>query len=187
MKKLLRRTVTAVLIIALSLGIGLGYDRICDYIDRRLYPRDYREYVERYSALYGVPDHIIYAVIKVESDFESNAVSSAGAVGLMQMLPDTFLWLCSRQGETLDEGMLYDPETSIRYGTYYLSYLYSEFGMWESVFAAYNAGPNRVKEWAADTRYADENGALTNIPFAETRAYTKKVQDAAQLYQKLYP
>ena len=186
MKNVLRRTIAAILIIALSIGIGYTYDRIRDRIDRRLYPRDYQVYVERYSALYGVPDTIIYAVIKVESNFESNAVSPAGAVGLMQLMPDTFAWLCERQDETLDPGMLYDPETNIRYGVYYLSYLYSQFGLWNSVFAAYNAGPGRVREWAADTRYADENGALTAIPFEETRAYTQKVEEAAALYEKLY-
>lgn len=186
MKTAVRRTVAAIFIIALSIGIGFAYDRIRDRIDRQLYPRDYQTYVERYSAMYGVPEHIIYAVIKIESNFESNAVSSAGAVGLMQLMPDTFAWLCERQDEALDPGMLYDPETNIRYGVYYLSYLYNEFGLWNSVFAAYNAGPTRVRTWAADTRYADENGALAAIPFDETRAYVGKVEEAVELYQKLY-
>lgn len=186
MKNALRRTVAAILIIALSIGIGFAYDRIRDRIDRRLYPRDYAEYVGRYSAMYGVPEQIIYAVIKVESNFESNAVSHAGAVGLMQLMPDTFAWLCERQNESLDPGLLYDPETNIRYGVYYLSYLYHEFGLWNSVYAAYNAGPTRVRDWSADTRYADENGALANIPFEETRAYVARVEEAVELYRKLY-
>lgn len=186
MKAVLRRSIAAILIIALSIGIGYAYDHIRDRIDRRLYPLGYSEYVERYSALYGVPVHIIYAVIKVESNFQSNAVSSAGAIGLMQLMPETFTWLCTLQKETLDEGMLYDPETNIRYGVYYLSYLYREFGLWESVYAAYNAGPTNVKSWSTDTRYADANGALTEIPYPETRAYVKKVGEAVALYEKLY-
>lgn len=186
MRAVLRRSLAAILIIALSIGIGYAYDNIRDRIDRYLYPLEYSEYVERYSTFYGVPVHIIYGIIKVESDFQSNAVSSAGAVGLMQITPDTFDWLCTLQKETLDEGMLYDPETNIRYGVYYLSYLYREFGLWDSVYAAYNAGPTRVKEWSADPRYADANGVLIEIPYPETKAYTKKVNDAAKLYQKLY-
>lgn len=61
-----------------------------------------------------------------------------------------------------------------------------KFGLWNSVYAAYNAGPNRVREWTTDTRYADENGALTDIPYEETRTYTRKVEEAAALYLKLY-
>lgn len=186
MRDSIRRTVVAILIIALSIGIGFAYDRIRDAIDHRLYPRDYAEYVERYSALYGVPEDIIYAVIKVESNFASNAVSSAGAVGLMQLMPDTFTWLAELQGEVLDPGLLYDPETNIRFGVYYLSYLYREFGLWNSVYAAYNAGPTRVRDWSTDTRYADENGALASIPFEETRNYVAKVEAAAELYRSLY-
>ncbi|MBQ2767506.1 MAG: lytic transglycosylase domain-containing protein [Clostridia bacterium] len=186
MRSVLKRTLVTILILALSIGIGYAYDRIRDQIDRRLYPRDYSEYVERYSAMYGVPEHIVYAVIKVESKFQSNAVSSAGAVGLMQITPDTFDWLMLRLREDLDTGMLYDPETNIRYGVYYLSYLYQEFGLWPSVFAAYNAGPNRVKAWREDPAYADPNGVLIDIPIPETKAYTKKVEEAAQVYQNLY-
>ncbi len=187
MKNALRRAFAVLLILSLSIGIGYAYDRVRDIIDRRIYPREYREYVERYSSEFGIPEAIIYAVIKTESNFESNAVSDAGAVGLMQMMPETFLWLGERRGEVLDDGLLYDPETNIRYGVYYLSYLYNEFGLWSSVFAAYNAGPTRVREWSTDTRYADENGALIDIPFEETRNYVKKVEETADLYGKLYP
>ena len=186
MKNSIRRTVAAILIIALSIGIGFAYDRIRGAIDRHLYPKDYAEYVERYSALYGVPEDIIYAVIKVESNFASNAVSHAGAIGLMQLLPETFTWLAELQGESLDPGLLYDPETNIRFGVYYLSYLFREFGLWNSVYAAYNAGPTRVREWSTDTRYADENGALDDIPFAETRNYVARVEEAVELYRSLY-
>ncbi|MEE0968776.1 MAG: lytic transglycosylase domain-containing protein, partial [Clostridia bacterium] len=146
----------------------------------------YSEYVEKYSELYGVPKEIIYATIKTESDFVSSAVSGAGAIGLMQIMPDTFTWLCEKNGEKLEAGMLYDPETNIRYGSYYLSYLYSEFGLWETVYAAYNCGPGRVKEWQADTDYADSNGVLIKIPFKETKDYVKKLTKATDIYKRLY-
>lgn len=186
MKNAFRRTFVTILIIALSIGIGIGYDRLRDYIDRKLYPRDYSEFVTRYAAEYGVPESIVYAVIKVESDFESNALSHAGAVGLMQLMPDTFVWLSEKLGDGYDAGMLYDPETNIRYGVYYLSSLYREFALWNSVYAAYNAGPTRVREWSADPRYADENGALVSIPFEETRNYVARVEEAVELYETLY-
>ena len=180
------RLALIVVLALLLLGTAL-YFLLGPKIDRALYPREYQTYVERYAKQYDVPANLIYAVIRTESDFDSEAVSSVGAVGLMQMMPSTFRWLSDDMlGEHLEDGMLYDPETNIRYGVYCLSYLYNEFGLWHTVYAAYNAGPNRVRDWTADSRYADENGALTSIPFEETRAYAAKVEEAAALYQKLY-
>ena len=186
MKKALSRSIAIIIIISISIIAGFVIDDICDAIDRKTHPRTYSEYVEKYSALYGVPQAVIYATIRTESEFVSNAVSSAGAVGLMQIMPDTFRWLCEKTGEALEDGMLYDPETNIRYGTYYLSYLYSEFGLWETVYAAYNCGPGRVKEWQSIEEYADTNGVLINIPFEETSEYVKKVSKAVGIYDKLY-
>lgn len=187
MKKAFIRTVILLTIIGLSIGIGFGIDGLCDLIDRKTHPLKYMDYVEKYSREYSVPQSVILAVMKCESDFESNAVSKAGAVGLMQMMPDTFVWLSrDKLGENHEAGMLYDPETNIKYGTYYLSYLYLEFGRWETVYAAYNCGPNKVKEWQADTEYADENGFLKKIPIKETKNYVSKVEKAEALYKKLY-
>lgn len=186
MKKALSRSLAIIAIIIVSISAGIIIDKICDSIDRRTHPRTYAEYVQKYSEMYGVPEEVIFATIRTESNFVSNAVSSAGAVGLMQLMPDTFLWLCEKNGEELDAGMLYDPETNIRYGTYYLAYLYSEFGLWETVYAAYNCGPGRVKEWQTSEDYADENGVLINIPFKETAGYVKKVSKAVAIYEKLY-
>ncbi|MBQ8208247.1 MAG: lytic transglycosylase domain-containing protein [Clostridia bacterium] len=186
MKNALSRSLAIIVIIVISIIAGFVIDDICDSIDRKTHPRTYSEYVEKYSEMYGVPEEVIYATIRTESDFVSNAVSSAGAIGLMQIMPDTFKWLCEKNGESLEEGMLYDPETNIRYGTYYLSYLYSEFGLWETVYAAYNCGPGRVKEWQTSEEYADENGILIDIPFRETSDYVKKVSKAVTVYEKLY-
>ena len=186
MRTAIKRTVVTLLIIALSIGIGYAYDFLRDKIDRHLYPRDYREYVERYSAMYGVPEHIVYAVIKVESKFVSNAVSHAGAVGLMQITPDTFDWLMLRQKEEMDTGMLYDPETNIKYGTYLLSRYYDRYGDWKLVFAAYNGGPGNLDKWLEDPEYADGEGGLKKIPFRETRNYVRKVTDAWDTYERLY-
>lgn len=186
MKKAILRSIALILIIGISIAAGFIIDGICDAIDRKTHPRTYSEYVEKYSAIYDVPEAVIYATIRTESDFVSNAVSKVGAIGLMQMMPDTFKWLCEKKGESLEEGMLYDPETNIRYGTFYLSYLYSEFGLWETVYAAYNCGPGRVKEWQQNEEYADENGVLIRIPFKETSNYVKKVSKAVDIYEKLY-
>lgn len=185
-KKALMRSLVIITIIILSVLCGLLYQLIFDKYERSAYPRDYREYVEKYSAEYGVPEHLIYSVIKVESDFESGAVSEKGAVGLMQITPDTFNWLTTLTKENLSSGMLYDPETNIKYGTYYLSYLYLKYSSWDTVYAAYNAGEGNVNDWLGEA--VDDDGAkkLTDIPFEETREYVKKVNKAAEIYNRLY-
>lgn len=182
------RSLTVLLIIALSISVGYAYDYICNIVDTRNYPQpvEYSQYIEKYANEYGVPEHIVYATIKIESNFKSDAVSSAGAVGLMQITPDTFEWLKMRLKESYEPGMLYDPETNIKYGTYFLSYLYSEFGLWETVWAAYNAGVARVRDWLENEEYADENGVLKNIPYKETREYTIKTEKASKIYERLY-
>jgi soluble lytic murein transglycosylase-like protein len=106
----------------------------------------------------------------------------------MQLMPDTFTWLTNdKLRDRLAQGMLYDPETSIKYGAYYLSFLYSQYNNWDTVLAAYNAGPGNVDSWLADERYDnDQDGVLDKIPFKETNNYVKKVNRALQAYDELY-
>ena len=130
---------------------------------------------------------MIYAVIKTESGFDSSAVSSKGAIGLMQMTPLTFNWLTNEKlDEGLDEGMLYDPETNIRYGVYYLSSLYRKYKNWDTAIAAYNAGPGNVDEWLEIEEYSSNGITLKKIPFKETRNHIKKVNRSLDYYDKLY-
>lgn len=186
MKKVLKTVFLPVAIIALSIGIGFLYDHIWQRIDLKTYPKDFAEYVEAYSKEYGIPEYVVYSTIKVESNFQTAALSKKGAVGLMQITPDTFEWLQLLKGEKLEDGMLYDPNTNIKYGAYLLSYLFNEFGDWETAHAAYNAGLSRVRGWLADERYGGEDGKLKEIPFEETREYVKKISDAESAYKKLY-
>ena len=176
MKKALLHSLVVLLIIALSLACGWAYTAICDRIDRENYPCRYEEFVLKYSAEFGVPPHILYSVIRTESGFSSNAVSSAGAVGLKMKL-----------GEDGTAALLYDPETNIRYGTFYLSYLKTRYGFWDTAFAAYNAGFGNVDRWLEDPEYTDQNGILIKIPFAETSAYIKKINKTIEIYDRLYP
>lgn len=185
-KKALVRSAVIISILLLSVLTGFLFQFIWDKVDRANYPRDYSEYVEQYAGQYGVPEAVVYAVIKTESSFSSGAVSDVGAVGLMQIMPDTFNWLMTMTKESLEAGMLYDPATNIKYGTYYLSYLYLRYGSWDEVFAAYNAGHGKVDEWLEDGQYTGKDGKLVQIPFDETRNYVKKVNHAIGVYKRLY-
>ena len=175
------------LIAVLAVGLGFLADFLITCLEKSAYPQEYAEYVEVYAERYGVPEELVFAVIRTESDFDSGAVSGVGAVGLMQIMPSTFEWLTDEiLFDHLESGMLYDPETNVRYGTYYLSYLYDRYGDWDLALAAYNGGLGNVDKWLADERYADGEGSLKRIPFKETRQFVKRVNRARAKYEKLY-
>lgn len=160
-----------------------------DPLQKQLYPRHYTEYVTRYAEKYDVPANLIYAVIDTESGFRADAISPVGAVGLMQLMPVTFEWLTEYQlRENLLARNISDPETNVRYGVFYLRWLYDRYGHWEEACAAYNAGHGKVDKWLLDGELTDKDGRLLldRIPVGETRAYVKKVENAYNAYARLY-
>ena len=184
------RIVAVFLILCISIGGGILINELWNTIDKKLHPTDYSEMVAAASEEFDIPQYIIYATIKVESNFDPNAVSSVGAIGLMQMMPSTFEWLTGEEhlNENLSTKMLDDPEVSIRYGTYYLSYLYKKFDYnWDNTFAAYNGGEGNVAKWLKSPEYSDLKGNLTSIPYKETANYVKKINKELNTYKALYP
>ena len=185
----LKRFIAILLIACISVGLGVLINEVWNALDRQIYPLSYDEIISSCSEEFDVPKYIIYATIKVESDFNPKAISSAGALGLMQMMPSTFEWLTgdAHLGDHFSTKKLDDPRVSIRYGTYYLSYLYKKFDYnWDTAFAAYNAGEGNVAEWLENPKYSDKNGNLTDIPFKETKNYVKKMHNAIETYSELY-
>lgn len=176
-------------IVAAAILFGVLYDVIVGETEKRTYPRMYSAFVEKYCADYGVPETIVYAVIKAESNFDKTAVSSADtpALGLMQLTEETYEWVSSYLlKETPSAFDIYDPATNIRNGTRYLAYLYGRFDNWDTVFAAYNAGPGNVSKWLEDSECSDDGVTLKYIPFKETRNYVKKVNKFRDTYERLY-
>ena len=181
------RAAVIALLAVLAIGLGFLADFAITCFEKRAYPQKYADYVETYAQQYGVPESLVYAVIHTESGFDSGAVSPVGAVGLMQLMPDTFEWLTDEiLFDHLESGMLYDPETNIKYGTYLLSRLYDRYGDWDLTLAAYNGGVGNVDKWLEDPAYSDGEGGLKKIPFKETRNFVKKVSDAKKTYERLY-
>ncbi|MDL2287684.1 lytic transglycosylase domain-containing protein [Eubacteriales bacterium OttesenSCG-928-G02] len=145
------------------------------------YPLLYNEEIKILSEEFNVPQEIIFSVIRAESSFRSDAVSSAGAVGLMQLMPKTFNEIAQRLKEEI--GDINDPYTNIRYGTFYLAYLHRIYEEWDTVFAAYNAGMGRVNGWLSDSRYSDDAKTLHTIPIKETENYVIKVKTGVNKYK----
>ena len=153
-----------------------------------LYPYPYQEEVRQFSEEYHVDSDLVVAVIKTESNFKQEAKSHRGAVGLMQIMPDTGKWIAKRLGdEEFSVAKLREPETNIRYGIWYLSELQQEFEHNPIlVLAAYNAGRGNVKEWMKRNRWDMNFHDIDEIPFGETREYVRRVLKNQEKYQELY-
>ena len=119
-------------------------------------------------------------MIYAESRFDPTAVSQQGAVGLMQVLPETAAQIARETGGVaFVPADLEDPRVNIRYGTYYLRTVLDQFhGDRIAAIAAYNAGAGAVGEWEAAARAAGHPLRISDIPYAETRAYVRSVLEA---------
>ena len=138
------------------------------------------------AAEFDLSPALILAIIETESDFRPDASSRAGALGLMQLMPDTFSFVWSELLlSPVDDTAIFEPAANIRCGCCYFSYLQERFGNTETALAAYNAGEGRVAEWLKDPALS-QNGRLKSIPFAETRAYLQKVLAAKKRYEEKY-
>lgn len=147
----------------------------------------YKNSIDKYCKDYNVDKYLVYAMIKQESNFNNEAVSSAKARGLMQITEDTFNWLkpmLEENSTTFDD--LFDPDTNIRYGVFFLSILQKNFSEQNTVVAAYNAGMNITKEWLQDSNYSNDGSTLHTIPYKETANYVIVVDSNYKKYLNLY-
>ena len=181
-KNIFKKFLSAFLV--LSVLFGLLYFAVLKITDT-LYPLKYKEIVERHTAEYELSQSFVFAVIKCESGFDERAVSSVGARGLMQIMPETFLWLCEKQGETYTEDDLFDPEVNIKYGTMYYGMMLKRFENLETAVAAYHAGTTNVKKWLSDERYSLDGKTLYDMPFPQTKAYVERVLKTKSIYEKI--
>ena len=177
---LLRLVVAAVIAFALVGGWTI--------VERTwLYPYDYRSYIETSAAQQRADPFLVAAVIKHESKFQSTARSDGGAVGLMQLMPQTAAWIAGQLGEPFTEDYLYDPALNIRYGVWYLAELEREFGGNDILaLAAYNAGRGNVREWMERWHWTDQFDEIEAIPYPETRLYVRRVLEDREQYKRLY-
>ena len=165
----------------------LGYH--LDSVQRKMfYPYPYQEIVEKYAIKYRVDSSLCASVINRESKFKIDAESHRGALGLMQLMPETAKWIAEQINEkdfTLEK--LQDPETNIRFGVWYLSSLQHEFKYNEVLMlAAYNAGRGNVHEWMDEYGWDYEFDDPKQIPFDETKKYVADVILGKTKYRKLY-
>lgn len=181
--------VLLVLLAATCIGIFLGARSIRHYFLELSHPIHYSTIVESYAAERGIDPYLVYAVIKTESGFQPNAVSSVGARGLMQLMQDAFDWTKFRMGDGSETSYdnMFDPDTNVKFGTYMLKLLLEEYdGNVGTAIAAYHAGRGQVNGWLKDTQYSDDGVTLKSIPIKDTAHYVDKVTRAWESYRELY-
>jgi soluble lytic murein transglycosylase len=146
--------------------------------ERLWYPLRYEQIVRGHADNYSLDPALLAAVIYQESKFKADARSTSGAIGLMQLLPDTAKGIALHTGGSafrVDD--LYDPEINVRYGAWYLRHLLRKYRDERSALAAYNAGQDNVDRWR-------RNGQ--EIQFSETRAYVDRVEQLKEIYRNAY-
>ena len=146
--------------------------------ERLWYPLEYKEIVRGHARNYNLDPALLAAVIYQESKFKPDAQSSSGAVGLMQLLPDTAKGIALHTGGSqFRVEDLYNPEINVRYGAWYLRHLLRKYGDERLALAAYNAGQNNVDRWKRDG---------LAIQFPETREYVDRVEELKGIYRRSY-
>lgn len=176
MKRLLSMTV----LVAVLAGAFLYVNEASPpWYERLRYPLQYEAIVRGHAAHYDLDAAFLAAVIYTESKFDASARSDSGAVGLMQLTPETARGIALRTGgRAFTVSDLDDPEINVRYGAWYLRHLFQKYHEERLVLAAYNAGQGNVDRWLA------QGG---EIGFPETRAYVGRVERLQQIYRDAYP
>jgi len=149
-------------------------------VDR--FPMGFEPHVMRASKQTGLEPAFVWSVIRQESAFNHQAVSRAGARGLMQLMPRTARGVAKRH--KLRNGDLFSPEVNIHLGTLYLSEMTKRFGGNPALAAAaYNAGSRRVKGWLKRTPFHEAEAWIEAIPFNQTRRYVQQVMAFISVYE----
>lgn len=182
MKK--KRRAAALLLILFGVFLLLN----TTFVGKLMYPVDYQEEVEQAARKHGVDPILILAIVKTESNFDKERVSHKGAVGLMQLMPDTADWIISQSGyDSMAREYLDHPQVNIDLGTWYVAFLLDTFqGDQVKAVAAYNAGPGIVAKWLKEGRWQGTRDSIDGIPYGETRHFVQRVLYFYERYDRLY-
>ena len=177
--KILRRLLVP---LALAAVLGVAFLVVDEtqpaWWERLWYPLRYEAIVRGHARNYHLDPYLLAAVIYAESKFDAGAKSKSGAIGLMQLLPDTAKGIALHTGGTHFRVQdLYDPEINVRYGAWYLRHLIGKYRDERTALAAYNAGQDNVDQWRR---------AGQGIQFSETRAYVERVEQLKRIYRRAY-
>ncbi len=183
-----KRSAVIITTIFLLIFAVVGYFVLSGYIEKQIYMLKHENIIEQMSSKYELDPYLVCAVIYSESKFDDDVVSSAGAVGLMQIMPATGEWIANKAGiSEYSKSALTDPKMNIQLGCWYLNYLEKKFdGNTDLMVAAYNAGPQKVTTWLNDSTLSSDGKTLSSIPYKETENYVKRINSAYEKYKRIY-
>lgn len=183
----IKRIIIAISILIIVLVLLFSVIRVQDIIIKKIYPQKYENYVLKYANEYEVDSMLIYAIIKVESNFNPNIRSTSNAIGLMQVMEETAKETAEKIGIEYKDGCLYDPETNIQLGVKYYSELLEEYdnNYWLALMA-YNAGTGNLKKWIDEGIIKPDGSNIEDIPYKETNNYVRKIIRDYNIYKDLY-
>lgn len=156
-------------------------------VARFAYPLKHGSLIAENSRRYNIDPYLVTAIIYVESGFEEESLSGAGAVGLMQIMPETAMWVSKKTGKPVEIGSLKQPDDNIALGTWYYSWLYKKYESEVLALAAYNGGEKNIDRWRSEAGNMPDKEFIRVIPFKETKDYVIKVQKVKERYKLLYP
>lgn len=152
-----------------------------------LFPKAYWPDLKKYAAANGLDPYLVASLIRQESEFNPDAVSSANALGLMQLLPSVGKGVARQEKiPHFSPQELFTPTINLRLGTRYFRSMVDKFGSFEYALAAYNAGDNRVTAWMGYGKYRDIPEFVESIPFTQTREYVQAIMRNAYVYRQIY-
>ena len=152
-----------------------------------LYPIKYKDEIKQTAYDYNLEPSLIASLINAESSFDTNAISKRGAIGLMQLQPETATEIANQLNITnFNQEDLLLPNINIQLGCFYLRKLLDIFNNLDSALCAYNAGPNTVLSWLQNPEYSQNGTTLDIIPYPETQKYLQKIKNSINIYQKYF-
>jgi soluble lytic murein transglycosylase len=182
-----RMLAAATAVVLVLIGVVLAMPLFRKAVNDLTLPLSYQNIIRQQAAAKHLDPALIAAVIDAETKFDPST-SSAGALGLMQILPQTAEYLARKSGGyAFTTADLATPAVNIAYGSYYLRYLLDHYGGNEMLaIAAYNGGETNVDRWLAEARADGHPFVIRDIPFPETRAYVERVLQAQKDYRTTY-
>ena len=180
-------SVCALLLVCLTVFCARGWE---PEKQKLIYPLEYEQELLSAAEEFEIDPCLLAALVYCESSFRADAVSNVGAIGLMQIMPETGEWLSSKielDGEYTVES-LYEPEVNLRLGCWYLSFLHRRYdGRWQEALTAYIAGQGQVDKWLKDPALSADGRTLDVIPGQDVKEYAAKVLRTHEIYREAYP